>query len=405
MNPARSDHTRRALVFVLLTVMLDAMGNGILIPVIPQLIQKLRGTGLGESAVYGGWLMATFAIVQFIAAPVLGSLSDSVGRRPVLLISLAAFGLSYVVMGFAPTLTWLFVAQVLTGLFGATPSTAGAYLADISAPEERTARFGMLGAAYGLGLIIGPVIGGLLSEHGLLAPFLVAAGLSLANVAYGVWVLPESLPVSARRGFSWQRAHPIGLMRELRHVPQVVRLLWVTLLQRIAATTLPATWPFFAMLAFGWTPSQVGLSLAVFGATTVLTQAVFVRRLDRWLGTRGMCIGGIVLMMAGYAGFAFLQVRWLQMLCIPLAAFGYAALAGLSSLLSRAVGADQQGWIQGAMASANGVAAVIAPLAMPWLFGYFTTGRSAFYFPGAPYLAGAVLAAAGLLLLLRPARH
>jgi DHA1 family tetracycline resistance protein-like MFS transporter len=303
-------------------------------------------------------------------------------------------------MGFAPTLAWLFVAQVLTGLFGATPSTAGAYLADISAPQERTARFGMLGASYGLGLIIGPVVGGLLVEQGLLAPFLAAAGLSLANVAYGAWVLPESLSPAMRRKFSWARANPVGVLKDLQHMPRVARLLLVTLLQRIAATTLPATWPFFAMLSFHWSPREVGWSLAVFGITTVLTQAVFVRRLERLLGTRGLTIAGIMLMIAGYAGFAFVPVPMLQMLCIPLAALGYAALAGLSSLLSQSVGADQQGWVQGAMASANGIAAVCAPLLMTWLFGYFTVASAPFRFPGAPYLAGAVLAAAGLALLL-----
>jgi DHA1 family tetracycline resistance protein-like MFS transporter len=410
LKESMSSHTRpperpaaaggRALVFVLLTVMLDAMGNGILIPVIPELIIKLRGTDLGQSAVYGGWLMATFAIVQFIASPMLGSLSDSIGRRPVLLVSLAAYGLSYLVMGFAPTLAWLFFAQVLTGLFGATPSTAGAYLADISAPHERTARFGMLGASYGLGLIIGPVVGGLLVEHGLVAPFLAAAGLSLANVAYGTWVLPESLPMAARRKFSWARANPIGVLKELQHMPRVARLLLVTLLQRIAANTLPATWPFFAMMSFKWSPREVGWSLAAFGTTTVLTQAVFVRQFERWLGTRGLTMAGILLMIVGYAGLALVPVSMLQMLCIPLAALGFAALAGLSSLLSQSVGGDQQGWVQGAMASANGIAAVCAPLLMTWLFGYFTTAGAPFQFPGAPYLAGLVLAAMGLALLL-----
>jgi DHA1 family tetracycline resistance protein-like MFS transporter len=392
---------RRALAFILLTVMLDAMGAGILIPVIPQLIITLGHTRLGDAAVYGGWLMATFAIVQFLASPVLGCLSDAVGRRPVLLVSLAAYALSYIVMGYAPSLAWLFVAQVLTGLFGATPSTAGAFLADISTPQQRTARFGQIGAAYGVGIIVGPVIGGLLVSHGLKAPFLLAAALGLANVLYGLLVLPESLPRSARRRFSWARAHPVGVVGELRELPQMRRLLIVNFLQRTAATTLPATWPFFAMLAFGWTARDVGISLAAFGTTTVLAQAVFVRQLERWLGTRRLTYAGILMMSAGYSGFAFVGVHWLQLLCIPLSAMGYVAMAGISSLVSQSVGSDRQGWAQGALASVNGLAAVCAPLAMPWLFGWFTSSAAPVRFPGAPYLAGALLSVLALVLLLK----
>lgn len=405
-NTAPARPVRGSLFFILLTVMLDAMGNGILIPVIPLLLVKLTGTGLSDSAVYGGWLMATFAVVQFVASPLLGSLSDAVGRRPVLLVSLAAFALSYVVMAFAPNLVWLFIAQVLTGLFGATPSTAGAYLADISTPQERTARFGQLGASYGLGIILGPVIGGLLVSYDLKAPFLLAAALGLANVAYGALVLPESLPRSSRRAFSWARAHPVGLLHELRSLPYTRVLLVVNFLQRTAATTLPATWPYFAALAFGWQPRDVGISLAVFGITTVLAQAVMVRRLERWLGTRGIAYAGMWMMIAGYLGFAFVSVAWLQWFFIPLSAMGYIALAGLSSLASQSVGANQQGWVQGALASANGLAAVCAPLLMPWLFGWFTSDRSTVHFPGAPYLMGALLALVALAILRRlaPAR-
>lgn len=389
----------RSLFFILLTVMLDAMGNGILIPVIPLLLVKLTGTGLSDSAVFGGWLMATFAIVQFVASPLLGSLSDAVGRRPVLLTSLAAFALSYVVMAFAPNLVWLFIAQVLTGLFGATPSTAGAYLADISAPHERAARFGQIGAAYGLGIIMGPVIGGLLVSYDLKAPFFLAAALGLANVAYGAFVLPESLPRAARRTFSWRRAHPVGLFGELGDVPNLRRLMLVTFLQRTAATTLPATWPYFAALAFGWSPRDIGLSLAVFGATTVLSQAVLVKWLVSWVGTRGIAYIGMSMMSIGYLGFAFVSIPWIEWLCIPLSATGYVALAGLTTLASQSVGADRQGWVQGALASVNGLAAVCAPLLMPWLFGWFTSDHTPIHFPGAPYLVGAMLSLLALLLL------
>ena len=392
---------QRALAFILLTVMLDAMGSGILIPVIPQLIIELGGQGISGSAVYGGWLMAVFAIVQFAAAPMLGNLSDRIGRRPVLLVSLAAYGLSYILMGLAPTLAWLFVAQALTGLFGATPSTAGAYIADISSAAQRTARFGLVGAAYGSGTIIGPVIGGLLVQQGTRAPFFVAAALSLVTVGYGAVVLPESLAQGSRRVFLWSRANPVGAFHELRLVPGVATLLTVAFLQRVSLMALPATWPFFTMEVYHWNARAIGYSLAAFGMSTVLFQAVLVGRIDRRFGARNTTILGLAMLACGYLGFAFGAVWWVAFVCIPLCAMGFMSGASLSSMLSHRVSSDQQGAMQGAIASVNGLGAVGAPLLLPWLFSRMTGTHAPIYFPGAPYLAGALLALAAVALMRR----
>jgi DHA1 family tetracycline resistance protein-like MFS transporter len=392
---------RRAVAFLLLTVTLDAMGIGLLIPATPQLILALTGKGLTHAAVYGGWLTATFAIVQLVAGPILGSLSDHHGRRPVMLLSLAAFGFSYLLMAFAPSLAWLFLAQALAGLFGATPATAGAYLADVSKPEERTRRFGLIAAAFGTGLVIGPALGGLLVSIGLRVPFLTAAGLSLATVAYGILVLKESLPVHLRRPFSWHAASPLGALRELRSKGRVGLLLVTVFLQRVSTSTLPATWPYFAMHEYGWGTRQVGYSLAVFGAATVIGQVWVLRAMDRAFGTVRAAEIGLGLLAIGFVGFSFVRGNALIGLCILLTTMGFMAGPALAGLLSVRVPADVQGLLQGVIASLNGFAAVLTPLLMPLLFSVFSDGSMPVILPGAPYLLAAVLAVAGTFLVAR----
>ena len=276
--PKSNPNQRRALAFIMLTMGLDALGLGLLIPVLPKLILELTGEGLTRAAVYSGWLTATFAAVQLLAGPILGSFSDRWGRRPVLLVSLTAFGCSYILMGFASSLAWLFVAQLLTGLFGATPAAAGAFVADVTKPQERTAHFGLLQAVFGTGLIIGPALGGFLVDFGTRVPFFVASSLSLLTVTYGIWALPESLRPELRRGLSWHRAHPVGAMRELAHYPAIAILFAALLMQRVASNTLPAIWPYFTMQQYGWSPREVGLSLAVFGFASVVSQIWLLRR-------------------------------------------------------------------------------------------------------------------------------
>lgn len=396
---------RRAGWFVLVTVVLDAMGLGLLIPVIPVLIQELTGQGLAEAAVYGGWLTAVFAGVQFFAAPVLGSLSDHLGRRPVLLVSLCAFGLSYIVMSVAPTLAWLFVAQALTGLFGATPSTAGAYIADVTPSQERARRFGAQAAAFGTGLVIGPVLGGLLVDFHSRLPFVAAAGLSLVAVAWGWFVLPESLPPERRRAFSWRRANPVGAFQEVRRYAGAALLLGAVLLQRVASGTMPAIWPYFTMEVYQWSPRTVGWSLAAFGLSTVFAQGVLIRWFDRRLGSAGTARLGLICLMAGYLGIAFATGPWVLALCIPLSTMGFMAGPALASILSGMVEPNAQGSLQGVLASVNGVAAIVTPMAIPPVFKVFSKPDAFVYFPGTPYLLGTVLAAAGILLIVAAVRR
>jgi DHA1 family tetracycline resistance protein-like MFS transporter len=392
---------RRALFFILSTVMLDAMGMGLLLPVTPKLILALSGDGLGQAAVYGGWLTATFAIVQFLAGSALGSLSDRVGRRPVLLISLAAFGLSYVLMAFAPTLAWLFAAQALTGLFGATPATAGAYIADITTPEERTRHFGSMAAAFGTGLIAGPALGGALVDYGLRLPFLVAAGLSLVTVAYGAVFMPESLPGHRRRSMSWARANPIGATLELGKARGVGSLLGASFFQRVATTTLPATWPYFTMQEYGWSSRQIGYSLAAYGVATVVMQAGVLRWIVARIQSTGAVTLGLFMLALGYVGFAFGRGGWVVATCVPLTAMGFMAGPALASLLSVRTAPEAQGTLQGVLASINGVAAIVTPLAMTALFSAASAGVLGVRFPGASYLLSALLAVFGIALARR----
>src|SRR5581483_6877321 len=345
----------RVLFFILLTVTLDAMGIGLLIPVIPKLIQHLTGQGFAAAAVYGGWLTATFAAAQFFAGPVLGSLSDRLGRRPVLLASLAAFGLSYGVMAAAPSLAWLFIAQLLTGIFGATPATAGAFIADISPPAERTRNFGLMAAAFGTGLILGPAAGGMLAAVHLRAPFLVAAGISFLAAGYGAVVLPESLPPELRRAFSWHKANPLGAVTALHGSNAGVgTLLAAAFFQRFSTATLPAIWPYFTMQQYAWTEREVGYSLAAYGIVTVFVQVTLLRWLDAHMGTRRTAWLGLVLLTLGYLGFACITGAWVVALAIPLTAMGFVAGPALAGMLSQRVRPDEQGILQGVLASLNG---------------------------------------------------
>jgi len=393
---------QRGLFFILLTVTLDAMGIGLLIPVIPKLIQHLTGQGFAAAAVYGGWLTATFATAQFFAGPALGSLSDRLGRRPVLLASLAAFGLSYGVMAVAPSLAWLFLAQLLTGIFGATPATAGAFIADISPPAERTRNFGLMAAAFGTGLVLGPAAGGMLAAVHLRAPFLIAAGLSLATAGYGALVLPESLRPEHRRAFSWKKSNPLGAVTALHGSnARVGTLLAAAFFQRFSTSTLPAIWPYFTMQQYAWTERDVGYSLAAYGTVTVLVQVTLLRWLDAHLGARRTAWLGLVSLAVGYVGFASITGAWVAAVAIPLTAMGFAAGPALAGMLSQQVRPDEQGVLQGVLASLNGLAAVVTPLAMPPLFSAFSNGVAGWVFPGAPYLVGATLASAGVFFVLR----
>lgn len=384
--------------FILVTVALDTMGASLLIPVMPQLIASLTGEGLASAARYGGALSALFAVVQFLAAPVLGNLSDHFGRRPVLLASLAAFGLNYLLMSHAPSLAWLFVAQGLAGLFGATTATAGAYLADVTPPAERAHRFGMLGGALGVGIIAGPFIGGVLGEHGMRLPFFAAAAVTLLNFCYGLWVLPESLPPERRRPFALQRAHVLGAFRSLAHVRFVTGILCAYFIAQLALQAIPATWPYYAMQKFGWGARDVGLSVGLYGAMSIVGQGLLVARLSRRHGSRVTAGFGLVMAITGFVGLAFSGSGWMAIAFILPSALGYMTGPSLNGMMSSLVSGDQQGELQGAIASLTSLSMIASPPLMTMLYSHFQQATPAF--PGAPYLASALLCAASLGLFL-----
>jgi DHA1 family tetracycline resistance protein-like MFS transporter len=395
---------RQPLVFLLITILIDTIGFGIIIPVLPELIMELTGEGLGAAARYGGYLLFCYAVMQFFFAPVLGNLSDRFGRRPVLLGSLAVFGLDYLVMGLAPDLAWLFAGRLVAGVAGATHSTANAYAADVSPPEERARNFGMIGAAWGFGFILGPVIGGFLGELGPRVPFFAAAGLALLNVGYGLLVLPETLSPDKRRPFAIARANPVGAFRQMRAYPFVVGMLVALVFYQIAHDANPATWTYYTMLKFGWSERDVGYSMGAVGLSLVAVQAGLVQPLIDRFGERRTVFLGFAMMATGYAGFAFSSAGWMMIAFIVPFSLGGVTMPALRGILSNQVPENAQGELQGALASVVSLTAIGAPLFMTQLFGYFAADAAPLYFPGAPFLAAAVLVVGSVLWFARTLR-
>lgn len=392
---------RRALYFLLVTILLDTIGFGIIIPVMPALIMELTGEGLSASARYSGWLMLLFAVVNFIAMPILGNLSDRFGRRPVLLVSLMALGVNTLLMGFATSLAWLFIARVITGAASAAYGTANAYVADISPPDQRAQNFGLIGATFGLGFILGPAIGGTLGEYGSRIPFFFAAAVSLANVVYGYFVLPESLAKQHRRPFDWRRANPLGAIRGLRHFPVVRGLVLIVVLYQLAFQVLPSTWNFYTMYRFDWSVAEVGYSLAFSGILMIFVQAGLVRRVIPRYGEYRSALFGLLFCVAGHSAYAFAPAGWVMYAGMVLASLSGLVGPSLGAIMSRQVGPTGQGELQGAMGAVVSLTGIVGPLAMTQLFGYFSSDAAVIHFPGAPFFASATLMLGALLLLLR----
>ena len=303
---------KNALVFVVITVLLDVIGFGIIIPVLPNLLVELTGATISQAAIYGGWLGFVYAVLQFVCAPILGNLSDRFGRRPVLLYAVGSLGVDYLIMGFAPALGWLFLGRGLAGIAGASFTPAYAYVADVSPPEKRAQSFGMVSAAFGVGFILGPAIGGLLGELGPRAPFFVAAGLSVLNFAYGFFVLPESLPAESRRAFDWRRANPLGTLWQMRKHPEVLGVLGALFLWALAHQVMPATWAFYTKFRFGWSEAMIGASLAAAGTAMALSQTTILRILVPRVGERNTALLGISVAALGYAGYGTATAGWMM---------------------------------------------------------------------------------------------
>jgi DHA1 family tetracycline resistance protein-like MFS transporter len=390
-----------ALTFIFFTMLIDVTGLGIIIPVMPTLIQDLIGGSLSEAAMYGGWLTFSYAVMQFLFAPVLGGLSDKYGRRPVLLVSLFGFGVDYIFLGFAPSIGWLFLGRIVSGICGASMTTAAAYIADVSPPEKRSQNFGLIGMAFGLGFIIGPVIGGILGQYGARIPFFAAAGLALVNWLYGYFILPESLTPENRRAFDWKRANPIGSLNNIKRYPLIVSLVVSLILIYLSSHATQSTWTFYTMEKFGWNEAWVGYSLGFVGLMIAIVQGGLIRIVIPKLGQKRSVYFGLTLYTIGYVCFAFATQGWMMFaFIVPFALGGFAGPA-LQGIISSQVPNNEQGELQGALTSLISVTSIFGPLLMTYLFSYFTATDAPIIFPGAPFLMGGLLTLIALLFALR----
>ena len=403
MNTPRSG--KGALAFVFIAVLVDSIGFGIILPVMPRLIMELTGVSIDRAASYGGWLAFVYALMQFFCAPVLGNLSDHFGRRPVLLFALFALGCDYLIQGFAPTITWLFIGRMIAGVAGASFTPAYAYVADITPPERRAQSFGLMGAAFGMGFILGPAIGGLLGNFGPRAPFFTAAAIALANTAFGYFALPESLPLEQRRPFRWVRANPVGTLRQVRRYPGVAWMLAAVFLWQLGHQVLPTTWAFYTISKFDWTSAQVGYSLAWVGLTMAIAQGLLTGRLIPWMGgERRAALIGMAGAMLAYIGYAVVPQGWM-MYVVSLLTFIFALVyPSMNALASQRTPANAQGELQGAIASLYSVSAIVGPPLMTQIFARFSRTDGAVYFPGAAFIAAAGLTLVSAFLLARALR-
>ncbi len=380
-----------AIGFIFITLLIDVIGFGVIIPVMPSLISHLKHIPVNESSQYGSFLTFAFAFMQFLFAPFIGGLSDKYGRRPVLLFSLFCFGVDYIFMAFAPTYEWLLVGRVIAGISGASITTGFAYIADISVPENRAKNFGMVGAAFGLGFIIGPVIGGLLGELGERVPFYAAAVLALVNWLYGYFILPESLSKENRREFDWKRANPIGSLTNLKKYPAVSWLIVSIVLVYIASHAVQSNWSYFTMFRFNWTKGMVGISLGVVGVLVAIVQGVLPRYLGSKLGNEKSIYTGLLLYTIGMFLFGIATSGWMMFLFLVPYCFGGISQPAMQAVMAGQVPPNAQGELQGALASLQSASAIIGPLLMNNLFFYVTKRQSPEHFwTGAPFLLGSV---------------
>lgn len=379
-----------ALGFIFITLLIDIIGIGIIIPVMPKLIMQLTHGDLSDAARYSGWLIPTYAIMQFFFSPVLGNLSDAYGRRKILLFSLFGFGIDYLFLAFAPTIGWLFVGRAIAGITGASFTTAQAYIADISTPEKKAQNFGMVGAAFGLGFIIGPVIGGLLGSFGPRIPFLVSAGLTLLNWLYGYFVLPESLPPEKRRPFDLSRANPIGSLKQMKKYPAIGELVLSLVLIYLAAHAVQTTWSYYGMEKFNWHEREVGISLGVVGVMVAIVQGGLIRKTMPLLGKERSVYIGLLLYSLGMILFAVASEGWMMYAFTVIYCLGGIAGPALQGIISNHVPPTEQGELQGGLTSLISLTSIFGPMLMSNLFSYFTRKNAPIQLPGAPFLVGAL---------------
>ena len=389
---SESTHRRAALTFIFVTVMVDMLAFGIIIPVLPHLIVDLIGGSIAKAAVWSGAFGALFMLMQFVFSPVQGALSDRYGRRTVILISSFGLGVDFVVMAIAPSLWLLFVGRAISGVCAASFSTANAYIADITPKEKRAAAFGTLGAAFGVGFIIGPALGGFLGHLSIRLPFWMAGVLSLINFAYGLFVLPESLPKEKRTArFAWREANPLGALILLRRYPQVFGLAAVFFLINLAQFSLNSTYVLYTDYRYGWGPQAVGYTLALVGLCSGLVQAVLVRRLMPTFGERRLIIGGLLLCVVGYFFLGLAPVAWVFLAGIPFLCLGGLAGPPAQAMMTQQVDPHEQGRLQGALTSLASLAGIFGPALFANIFALFISDHAPVHLPGAAFILSAAL--------------
>ena len=398
------DRKKSSLGFIFITILIDCIGFGIIIPVLPNLIKELSGKPLAVASEYGGLMLVAYAIAQFIFAPVVGGLSDKYGRRPILLISLFGLGIDYIFLSFAPTIAWLFIGRIIAGITGASFTTAMAYIADISTPEKKAQNFGMVGVAFGLGFIVGPMIGGLFSNMGLRVPFMISAGLALLNWLYGYFILPESLAKDKRREFSWQRANPVGSMVNAAKYPAIIGLVLALLLLYIASHSVQSNWGFYVMEKFKWDSSMIGYSLSVVGVAIAIVQGGLIRIIIPKIGNKNAIILGFILYIIGFLCFAFSPNGLMMMIFILPYCLAGIGNPSMQSIISNQVPENAQGEIQGIVTSMQSLGAILGPFAMAYIFAHFINRDNGLYFPGAPFIFSAILTLIGFFIAIRALR-
>jgi DHA1 family tetracycline resistance protein-like MFS transporter len=390
-----------ALGFIFVTLLIDVIGFGVIIPVLPKLIEHLIHGNISQAAPYAGLMALAYSLMQFFFSPIIGNLSDRFGRRPVLLTSLFGFGIDYLFLAFAPSIGWLFVGRIIAGITGASFTTASAYIADVSEPEKRAANFGMVGVAFGVGFIVGPVIGGILGKYNVQYPFLAAAGLAFLNVIYGYFVLPESLPKENRRPLDWKRCSPWGSLLQLSKYKAVFGLAVSLFLVYFAAQAVQSVWTFYTIKKFSWNEAMIGYSLGVVGLLVAVVQGGLIRIILPKLGQKNSIWVGLLLYSIGLILFAFAAKGWMMFaILIPYCLGGIAGPA-LQGYMSNSVPANEQGELQGGLTSLASLSAIFGPLLMTWSFYFFTKPGAPFQFPGAPFAIGAVLMLLSTLLAVR----
>lgn len=387
-----------AVLVVLMTVVIDAMGIGLIMPVMPSLMRELGATDLSRAAIWGTSLSALFAFMQFGFGPLVGNLSDRFGRRPVLLVSLFVSAIDYVLHVYAGSLFVLTIARIIAGIAAATQSTANAYMADISKPEEKAQNFGLIGAAFGIGFVLGPLLGGLLGTYGPRAPFVAAAILAALNFTAGYFVLPETVSDETRRPFDWARANPFGALRQINKLPGLGRLLVVYFFSSVGFMVYPAVWAYYTQEKFGWTEGLVGLSLTAFGISIAVAQGFLIRIFIRRFGERKTVLFAYSINIIAFVAYGIAWQGWMIFALIGLTSLGIMGTPSLQGIMSRRVAKNAQGELQGVLTSVTAVASILSPLVMGKLFGYFTADTAPIYLPGAPFFLSAALALISILI-------